>query len=245
MAISVNIDGVTREVIKPSVCIGGVWRDVISVKNNVDGVWRESFNTNVYTINMYRYGELWKRVNVLEGESVTLDECDTLYDDDTFYGWSKSASSTSISYTSGSTVIPTTDLNLYAVFSYKTVSTSSTVQAPNTTVTYTITADGTANLTAKKQTSYSGPSAGSMTGGMTTIDWNSRTTAPYYTHNGTVKISTSLTVKTGDAIMVTTPAVVTDSSNYYGSGGYIMTTVTTVNITLPTYTTAYRVASHG
>lgn len=253
MAISVNIDGVTREVSKPSVCIGGVWRDVTSVKNNIDGVWRECFSTNVYTINMYRYGELWKTVTVLEGESVTLDECDTFYDDDTFYGWSKGAGSIVISYTSGSIITPTTDLNLYAVFSYigestNTVSLSSRVtsSAQTNTImqTYTIERSGEVTLTLKY--GYASWSSSGGNGGADDATWNSTTSTskPYYTYNGKVQTSTEFTAEKDKQLYVYLPSG-TYQNNYNGTTGSGSETYYTCNITLPIYKTSYRVASHG
>lgn len=244
MAISVNIDGVMREVTKPFVCIDGVWRDVTGVKNNIDGVWRESFNTNVYTINVYRYGELYKTYKVLEGDSITLGECETLYDDDTFEGYSKSSASTTRFYLGSSKITPTSDLDLYAVFSYQAESDYSTTVGSDTTQTFTITRTGTATLNATYQTSYQGPSAGSMSGGTSTGPWNSSATAPYYTHNGTIKTANTLSVKEGDILVVTTAATESNADNYYGSGGYIVITVSLASLTLPTYTTNYRVKSH-
>ncbi len=79
---------------------------------------RNRLPSDNYKIRLYRYGEIWKVINVEKGNAVTLTACDVAYDDDTFYGWSTDSQSVTRSYAPTSTFRPTDNMNLYAVFSY-------------------------------------------------------------------------------------------------------------------------------
>ena len=119
MSINPNIDGVSKNVISPEVNIDGVWRQVNVVSNNIDGVWRESFNRNVYKVKLYRYGVLYDTLSVAKGSSVTLPTVPTVYDDDVaHYGWTKTAGNTTRDYTATGTFTPTSNIDLFAVYSY-------------------------------------------------------------------------------------------------------------------------------
>lgn len=79
-------------------------------------------NIPVYTVNVYKYGNILTSYSVLEGESVTLPaSADIPVDsgDNAFYGFSTSESSTTRTYTAGATISNiTNDINLYCIFSY-------------------------------------------------------------------------------------------------------------------------------
>lgn len=79
---------------------------------------RGRIDSGTYKIRLYRYGVLWKTIKVTKGSSVKVGACDTAYSDDTFYGWSTEYNSVTSTYTSASSITPTSDINLYAVFSY-------------------------------------------------------------------------------------------------------------------------------
>lgn len=109
MSINVNINGVNKEVSQPYVDIGGTWKECDTVSNNIDGVWKESFSAKAtYTINIYRYGYLYRTLSCTEGSSVTLP---TIAD-----GYSLASNSSSRSYTNGQTITPSGDMNLYVLF---------------------------------------------------------------------------------------------------------------------------------
>lgn len=125
MSINLNIDGVSKNVISPEVNIDGVWRQVNIVSNNIDGVWKESFNRNVYKVKLYRYGVLYDTLTVLKGSSVQLPSVANVYDDDiAHYGWTKTAGATSRDYSATAKITPTADMDLYAVFSYEIIETT-------------------------------------------------------------------------------------------------------------------------
>lgn len=128
MAINPLINGVVKSVSQPEVNIDGTWRNVNMVSHNINGVWRESFNSSVYYVNLYRFGELWQSIPVVKGEYCYLKNyvCECICDSHTFYGWSTEWNSTSKKYGSTSQFKPTTDINLYAIFSNKS---STTVNA--------------------------------------------------------------------------------------------------------------------
>lgn len=112
MSISVNIGGVNKEVSQPYVDIGGTWKECATVSNNIDGVWKESFSAKAtYTINIYRYGSLYRTLSCTEGSSVALP---TIAD-----GYSLASNSSSRSYTNGQTITPSGDMNLYVLFTYR------------------------------------------------------------------------------------------------------------------------------
>lgn len=75
-------------------------------------------SSDTYRVRLYRYGQIWKTINVTKGNAVTLTACDVAYDDDKFYGWSTDPQSVTRSYAPTATFRPTTNLNLYAIFSY-------------------------------------------------------------------------------------------------------------------------------
>ena len=85
-------------------------RKHVTPKNGADGYWR---------IYLYRYGELYKILSVAKGSRVTLVTCPSPYSDDTFYGWSKDPQDTTRSYAATASFLPTADINLYAIYSYK------------------------------------------------------------------------------------------------------------------------------
>lgn len=72
-----------------------------------------------YKINLYVNNSLYKTIKVVKGEKSealgTATGNDNTYE---FYGWSKSPTSTTISYTSTASIKPTSDMNLYAVFKH-------------------------------------------------------------------------------------------------------------------------------
>lgn len=132
-------------------------------------------SSDTYRVRLYRYGEIWKTINVKKGNTVTLTACDVAYDDDTFYGWSSDSQSVTLSYAPTATIRPTIDMNLYAVFSYiqkSTVQQSKSVSATldqdqTLTVTdapvgtaYTVTRTTPTSITQGKTTS---PSTGYVT----------------------------------------------------------------------------------
>lgn len=109
-------------------------------------------------INIYRYGVLYNTLSVQEGCSITIDEVDSEYSDDTFYGYSVSPTSTERIYNSGIKVTPHGVLNLYAVYSYsaivegsKTVSDKTEMgnSAQTKTLSATAEIDGTATFSSK------------------------------------------------------------------------------------------------
>lgn len=68
MAITVNVDGVGRNVPTSQVNIDGIWRDVETVSNNVDGAWKVSC-PNYFTItadnrNMVGYTDETTELNI-------------------------------------------------------------------------------------------------------------------------------------------------------------------------------------
>lgn len=75
-------------------------------------------SSDTYRVRLYRYGQIWKTINVTKGNAVTLTACDIAYDDDTFYGWSTDPQSVTRSYAATATFRPTDNLNLYAIFAY-------------------------------------------------------------------------------------------------------------------------------
>lgn len=85
-------------------------RKHVTPKNGTDGYWR------VY---LYRYGELYKILSVAKGSRVTLVTCPSPYSDDTFYGWSKDSQGTTRTYAATASFLPTADMSLYAIYSYK------------------------------------------------------------------------------------------------------------------------------
>lgn len=132
-------------------------------------------SSDTYRVRLYRYGQIWKTINVIKGNAVTLTACDVAYDDDKFYGWSTDPQSVTRSYAPTATFRPTTNLNLYAIFSYiqnSTVQQSKSVSATldqdqTLTVTdatvgtaYTITMTTPTSITQGKTTS---PSTGYVT----------------------------------------------------------------------------------
>ena len=108
MAIQVNIDGINKTVTQPQVNIDGTWKTVSKVQNNIDGVWKTSFQ--FFTVKIYRYGSLYQTLKVAQGNSVRLPSLGS--------GFATSSGSTATSYSSGATITPTSNMNLYAVFSY-------------------------------------------------------------------------------------------------------------------------------
>lgn len=109
MSISVNIGGVNKEVSQPYVDIGGTWKECDTVSNNINGVWKESFSAKAkYTINIYRYGSLYRTLSCTEGSSITLPTIDD--------GYGLSSNSTSKSYSNGQVITPKGNMTLYVLF---------------------------------------------------------------------------------------------------------------------------------
>ena len=139
-------------------------RKHVTPKNGADGYWR------VY---LYRYGELYKILSVAKGSRVTLVTCPSPYSDDTFYGWSKDPQDTTRTYAATSSFVPTADMNLYAIYSYKMnsqvqKSASESVDIGGKSATLTIT-DATPGTSYKVYTGSGNISQGSTsTSGQTT-----------------------------------------------------------------------------
>lgn len=71
------------------------------------------------TINCYAYGELVNTISVNAGEEVTLAKLDKIKSDDVeHYGWTKTAGSTTRNYSPETTIYPTSDMELYAIFKF-------------------------------------------------------------------------------------------------------------------------------
>ena len=97
---------------------------------------RRTLNTSVvkdpskyWYVEKYVYGELKETVEVALGEGIKFTSVSSGYDDDTFYGWSVSSTSTTRTFTATSTYKNTTTsvknlldsentLKIYAVYSY-------------------------------------------------------------------------------------------------------------------------------
>lgn len=97
---------------QPYVPVDGKWCTVKKEAVMVNGEWKTVFEKKAatYTINIYRYGSLYQTLTVTNGESVTLPSLGV--------GYATTSSSTTISYNSGATLTPTSDIDIYTVFSY-------------------------------------------------------------------------------------------------------------------------------
>lgn len=93
----VAVDGNWRSVKKESVMVGGEWKTV----------WEKK---TTYTINIYRYGTLYQTLTCTEGDSIKLPSIGS--------GYAIRPSSTAINYSNGKTITPTSNMDLYTVFTY-------------------------------------------------------------------------------------------------------------------------------
>lgn len=216
-------------------------------------------SSNTYRVRLYRYGQIWKTINVIKGNAVTLTACDVAYDDDKFYGWSTDPQSVTRSYAPTATFRPTTNLNLYAIFSYiqnSTVQQSKSVSATldqDQTLTVTDATVGTAyTITRTECTSISQgqrTTPGVYNGHPTTYTtyYPDVRTVESTIKNGTATSGTiSYSANTGTP---TTGRVLSGAANWESSPSYVNVTIYPsihINyITTITQTgTKYRVASH-
>lgn len=125
MSITVNIGGLQKTVTTPYVNIGGVWKTVNKVENNISGVWKQSY-PDAWCVRLYRYGSLYTTLYCTKGSSITLVPTPSEYADDTFYGYSTAYNSVTRTYTGTQVIRPTSDVNLYAIYSF--TATGSSVQ---------------------------------------------------------------------------------------------------------------------
>jgi hypothetical protein len=216
-------------------------------------------SSDTYRVRLYRYGQIWKTINVKKGNAVTLTACDVAYDDDKFYGWSTDPQSVTRSYAPTATFRPTTNLNLYAIFSYiqnSTVQQSKSVSATldqDQTLTVTDATVGTAyTITRTDCTSIS--QGQRTTPGV--YNGNPTTYTTYYPDVRTVEstiengTATSGTISySANAGTPTTGRVLSGAANWESSPSYVNVTIYPsihINyITTITQTgTKYRVASH-
>lgn len=215
--------------------------------------------SDTYRVRLYRYGEIWKTINVTKGNAVTLTACDVVYDDDKFYGWSTDPQSVTRSYAPTATFRPTDNMNLYAIFSYtqnSTVQQSKSVSATldqDQTLTVTDATVGTAyTITRTDCTSIS--QGQRTTPGV--YNGNSTTYTTYYPDVRTVEstiengTTTSGTISySASAGTPTTGRVLSGAANWESTPTYVNLTIYPsihINyITTITQTgTKYRVASH-
>ena len=218
-------------------------RKHVTPKNGADGYWR------VY---LYRYGELYKILSVAKGSRVTLVTCPSPYSDDTFYGWSKDPQDTTRTYAATSSFVPTADMNLYAIYSYKMnsqvqKSATETVDIGGKSATLTIT-DATPRTSYKVYTGSGSISQGSTsTSSQTTyypvvsMSWSLKTSGTVAS-NGTITYtfaaggSTSAGVNVGTSSPTSSPTYQIVTVNDQGKIEYVKTE--TVSGTF------YRVVSH-
>lgn len=90
--------------------VDNIMRNVETINNNIDGVWRESYPADICTIKIYQYGSLYKTIYCEKGESLTLPSYGI--------GYSTSPTGTVVNYGGGQTFSPTSNLNLYIIYSY-------------------------------------------------------------------------------------------------------------------------------
>ena len=250
MSITVNIDGVDKIVDTPSVNIGGIWRTVSTVCNNIDGIWKQSY-PDAYAINLYVYGELYDTLYCTKGSKITLPSVSTVYEDETaHYGWTTTSGSTSRNYAATASITPTSDMNLYAVFSYSVTSEGTkSALSSNTEQSITITLSGTMTVT---NTSYSynyssGSSARSLTrhtDNYLKINGTSKNLPTGYNDYGTItgNISYTYTVSVGDVI--TYKARGPFYTSYHSITGTLMSSTTdSFSISYPAYITATKYRS--
>lgn len=111
MAIYANIDGTEKSVKQPYINIDGVWKEVESEYTNIEGTWKPVFESKeTYTINIYKYGALHETLTCTEGDSIKLPSIGS--------GYAIRPSSTAINYSNGATITPTSNMDLYTVFTY-------------------------------------------------------------------------------------------------------------------------------
>lgn len=208
------------------------------------------------TVNIYSYGLKVKTLSAPEGLPITLGSVTSIYDDDTFYGYSTSSTSTTKSYSDTNSVTPRETLNLYAIYSYSTegyesgkVSFSGNIV---TTKEFTLTT-GTINLSAIR-----GWGSASGSGGQEEASFS--TAYPINnTSSGTNSMSISAYIYTPDKSKIiaklsgTNPTyTITSSTTGYilhlagvGYSGSTSGSSYEVTYNVPTYVTAYRVSSHS
>ena len=209
--------------------------------------------SDTYRVRLYRYGKIWKTINVKKGNVVTLTACDVAYNDDTFYGWSTDPQSVTRSYAPTATFRPTDNLNLYAIFSYtqnSTVQQSKSVSATldqdqTLTVTdatvgtaYTVTMITPTSITQGKTTS---PSTGYVTY-FPIISTNQTVLQSGTTTSSTITYSASKgTPISGGALSGTSsPSSAPKYNNITAYPSIKIDYITTINQT----GTKYRVVSH-
>ena len=183
MAIFINNGGAAKKVSRADsikVNIGGVARSAKAMKINIGGVAKDVF---LPVVNLYRYGVLIQTLICDSNGYVTLPTMSSEYEDDTFYGWSVSSSSTVRIYTAGQSIKLTKVLNLYAVYQYISGTTPKMGTLHNSSATTPDSAramgSGTATIkgfTLNKPTS----SSGSVSYG--DITYSSNGTIPYCKH---------------------------------------------------------------
>lgn len=238
MAINVNVNGMNKNVISPEVYVDGTWRQVNVVKNNINGIWRESYNRNVYKIKLYRYGVLYDTLSVNKGSSIVLPSVPIVQSDDVaHYGWTTTAGSTTRNYSPTATITPTSNMDLFAVFSYNIESeemstataTGYSTGADSTTV--TVAWDGTAKIyaytTHVRVDHYNGNNTTTNTGGFALSSSSDVTVTINNTYvTGTVSDTAYVTrdVKAGDQITIN--AVKGSSDNSAGSSYNYTVTIT-------------------
>lgn len=216
--------------------------------------------TKYWYIEKYVYGKLKETIEVPLGTGTTFGTMDSGYSDDTFYGWSKSSTSTTRTFTAATTYKNTTTavknaldsentLKIYAIYSYPSVETiNSFIESRNSTA-YSITfqSDGTAIFYGFHSTVSSGATSGTAT------TLKSDGTAPYAKIGSTYVTGTlnstrnSATTVTGTYITknVTSGQKVTVLGTSVGnqSGFQYMDLIGCVYNYTGT-TTKYRVSSH-
>lgn len=265
MAISVNINGVNKNVVNPETCVDGIWRQVNVVSNNINGVWRESFNRNIYKIKLYRYGVLYDTLSVQKGSSITLPSVTTVQSDDiTHYGWATTATATARNYSATQTITPTGNMDLYAVYSYKaTVQTTKYAGAsdisgivPSNYASFPITIETAGTLTYKAYNAQRGQVAGGApinTSAGIVLTGTTYTGSLY--QNATIKVNNTLLtgvfetassealtyeVSVGDVISASYTVESQTASNNYGSYDILHYPVITVGYPALTTQTKYR-----
>lgn len=218
-------------------------RKHVTPKNGADGYWR------VY---LYRYGELYKILSVAKGSRVTLVTCPSPYSDDTFFGWSTDPQSTTRTYAATTSFLPSSDVNLYAIYSYtinQTVqkSASESVDIGGKSATLTIT-DATPGTTYKVYTGSASISQGSTASysqttyyPVITMGWSLKTSGTAAS-NGVITYtfaaggSTSAQITVGTSSKTSSPTRQTVTVNDQGKIEYTKTETVSG--------TKYRVVSH-
>lgn len=205
-----------KNVKQPYVAVDGEWKKVSSEHAMVNGEWKEVFSGKAtYTVNIYRYGSLYKTLSVAEGESVTLPSLGI--------GYATASNSATTAYNSGATITPTGNMTLYAVFSYSlkiyrfgSLYTTLTSKSQSSTGSFTLPSYGVGYATSSSSTTVSYNNGATLSSADTTLYILYEYSIKLYKYGSLYKTLTSKSQSSTASFTLPTCTVSSGDDAFYG-----------------------------